>query len=435
MSEFLQSQAPLLINAIVGAFTLFLCLFWLVRRQERVFAWLAAVGCFWVLHYLLQQYVSDTRFIWSAAYLLPVTITGFAASYLHMENPARLLWAAIVTAVAAIAVQVVATVMGASPWLAHGILIAASMIIMVHLSRLPHRSPQHQDIALLLVSGVALACAIHDFGRHAATWTGTGFALMPYAGLLVFLVLGFTLGQRILDALSVVENLNLMLENRARAANASLAASEAARRALEVSGAITHERDRLMREIHDGIGSSLVTAIAASERQGKAVDGPAMLKRALTDLRIAVDSLEPVGGDIATLMASLRYRVEPDIKKAGIVFDWQVEEVPEFDWLDAVNALHVLRIFQEAFSNIVGHAEASKITVRCRAEMRAGRAGVRIEVADNGKGFVAHGGPRGHGLKNMASRAEALDGELVQSSKVGEGTSVSLWLPISKQDE
>jgi signal transduction histidine kinase len=431
---FFQIQAPPLITAILGAFTLFLCLFWLVRRQERVFAWLAAIGFFWGLH-ILQLASGDGGFAWTSMYVLPVAMTGFAASYLHLDDQGKYLKAAALVTLLAIVMKAGSLSFGLSPWLAHGWFLISSVALMVLLSRASHHTPEHQDIALLIVGIVALLVALHDTGRQTQTWAGTGFALMPYAGLLVFMVFGFVLGLRILDALSVEENLNIILENRARAANASLAASEAARRALEVSGAITHERDRLMREIHDGIGSSLVTALAASERQGRAVDGPAMLKRALTDLRIAVDSLEPVQGDIATLMASLRYRVEPDIKKAGIEFDWQVEEVPEFDWLDAVNALHVLRIFQEAFSNIVGHAEATRITVRCHTEMHRERAGVLIEVADNGVGFVDDGGPRGHGLKNMASRAEALDGELVHVSKPGQGTSVSLWLPISRGDE
>jgi signal transduction histidine kinase len=294
----------------------------------------------------------------------------------------------------------------------------------------------HQLHGKVILASLAMTaiCAVHDVARFYGNWAGLDFDLMPYAGLIVFSVFALLLTQRILDALSVVENLNLVLENRVRAANASLAASEAARRALEVSGAISKERDRLMREIHDGIGSSLVTAIAAAERRGQSVDGVTLLRRALTDLRVAVDSLEPVQGDIATLMASLRYRVEPDLKKAGIGFDWRVEPVPEIDWLDSVNALHVLRIFQEAFGNILGHAEATKISVICRKETREGRQGVLIEVADNGKGYSGTDGSRGHGLKNMASRADALAAQLTQVSSAGRGSTVALWLPTSKQD-
>jgi signal transduction histidine kinase len=232
------------------------------------------------------------------------------------------------------------------------------------------------------VVGVAFAAAFHDLGWLPGA-VRLRFDAMPFAGLILIAAFAYVTGSHVLRTLTGMEDLNEILENRVRAASAGLAASEAARRALEVAGAITRERERLMREIHDGIGSSLVTTIAASERQGEESSNVAILKRALTDLRVAVDSLEPVQGDIATLLASLRYRVEPELRSAGIVFDWQVQEVPQLDWLGPVNALHVLRIFQEALSNIAGHAQATSIRVGCRAE----RSGVLIEVSDNGVGF------------------------------------------------
>jgi signal transduction histidine kinase len=123
--------------------------------------------------------------------------------------------------------------------------------------------------------------------------------------------------------------------------------------------------------------------------------------------------------------------VEPELRSAGIVFDWQVQEVPQLDWLGPVNALHVLRIFQEALSNIAGHAQATSIRVGCRAE----RSGVLIEMSDNGVGFDIRRKDHGRGLKNMSSRAEALAGEFSMRSVEGEGTTFSLWLPLTKQED
>lgn len=229
------------------------------------------------------------------------------------------------------------------------------------------------------------------------------------------------------------EKVNAQLEHRIETTKANLLVSETARRQLEVASAITHERERMMRDIHDGIGSSLVAALAAAERQGKpnstAVNA---LKNALVDLRIAVDSLEPVEGDVATLLASLRYRLEPEVRKSNITFDWRVEEVPELKWLDAPNALHVLRIFQEALGNILGHAEASIITVACRTDLQKGRPGIIIDLIDNGKGFDPSIPGRGHGRKNMQGRAEAIGAKLYVESAHGKGSRTSLWLPLIK---
>ena len=182
-----------------------------------------------------------------------------------------------------------------------------------------------------------------------------------------------------------------------------------------------------MREIHDGIGSSLMAAIASAERQGRQTSTAIVaLKSALTDLRIAVDSLEPVEGNVATLLASLRYRLEPEMRRLGISIDWRVGDVPELEWLDAPNALHVLRIFQEAIGNILGHANANMIRFECRLDLHEGRPGIRIEVEDNGVGFDTSIPSQGKGRRNIAERAEALEGKLWVESTPGVGTKTSL---------
>ena len=426
------------INTMLAGFTCFALVFWMVRREETVFAWLTLIGTLWVAHNITAIAATASQSFapaWIPLQLLPGTFVGFYLSYSRLPLNRLLPAASLVAGAFAGLLPYVIPDTTTARLLAQLIFVANALTALVWLLRVPQHSPGVESLTILAVSVFGVAGGLHDMLRDYPAWPLLGHDIAPFAGTICFVVLAFLLGRRVLHALLVEENLNVLLENRVRAANATLNASEAARRALEVSGAISTERDRLMREIHDGIGSSLVTALAIAERKGAEVDGPQLLKRALTDLRIAVDSLEPVQGDLATLMASLRYRVEPDLKKAGITFDWKVEIVAELDWLDAVNALHVLRIFQEAMSNVLGHAQATIISVSCRAEGRDGRKGVRIEVSDNGLGFIKDGSPRGHGLKNMKSRAEALAGVLTYSSELGHGTKVALWLPVSKLDE
>ena len=236
------------------------------------------------------------------------------------------------------------------------------------------------------------------------------------------------------EVLAEKARINSQLEQRIETTKANLLVSESARLRLEVASAITGERERMMREIHDGIGSSLVAALASAERQGKQSSTAVVaLKSALSDLRIAVDSLEPVEGDVATLLASLRYRLEPEMGKSGVSFDWRVEEVPTIKWLDAPNALHVLRIFQETLGNTLGHAQASVIKVICKAELKQGRPGVTIDVSDNGRGFDLSAPTQGHGRKNMKGRAAALTAILQVESEPGKGSRTSLWLPLIRE--
>jgi signal transduction histidine kinase len=324
---------------------------------------------------------------------------------------------------------------GSDAWSA-AVLLAGTLLCAVAIAAMLARSTRRNWPDVLTVTGIAAAllAALHDALRPLLD--GSPFtALIPFAGVLTLAALGTSGARRLLTTLAEAETLNATLEDRISAASAGLEASEAARRALEISTAITRERERLMREIHDGIGSSLVTTIAVSERLQKETTSAVVLKRALTDLRIAVDSLEPVQGNAATLLASLRYRVEPDFRRAGISFVWKVDAVPAIAWLDAVNALHVLRIFQEALGNIAIHSGASEVTVVCRAEDADGEPGVLIDVRDNGKGLAATPESRGHGLDNMEQRARALGGRFAIEGKAGSGTSVSLWLPLRRADD
>lgn len=432
MLEALHTNAPLLINAVLVVLSALSCFLWVLRRQDMMFAWVGISGVLWIL-YNVQFMAAESwllhMFGLAALYLQPVAMIGFAASDCDPALRRRLLRVATLTFIGTGILHASLEAREVMPALLMAMFIGVAVSFAVVVRRCKQTKAKALDLAILAAAGVGLAGATHDALDQAELWPGFGLPALPVAGLIAVTILTFVLGQRILQALSVEENVNVMLENRMRAANASLMASEAARRALEVSGAISKERDRLMREIHDGIGSSLISAIAASERQGKPSDPEGVLRRALTDLRIAVDSLEPVQGDVATLLASLRYRVEPDFKKAGITFDWQVDLVPELNWLDPANALQILRIFQEAFGNIAAHSGATRIMVRCHPMTKDGRTGIVIVVKDNGRGFVVSGGPHGHGLRNMRRRAETIGANFDMSSEPGKGTTVSIWLP------
>jgi signal transduction histidine kinase len=92
----------------------------------------------------------------------------------------------------------------------------------------------------------------------------------------------------------------------------------------------------------------------------------------------------------------------------------------------------VLRILQEAVTNVLRHARATRIRVATRERAGdGGRPGVVVEVGDDGVG-IAPGAAAGRGLANMAFRAQRLGGELrVGPVEAGPGTRVELWLPLA----
>jgi len=199
--------------------------------------------------------------------------------------------------------------------------------------------------------------------------------------------------------------------------------------------AVLLERQRIMREIHDGVGSQLV-GLRSLVRQSDP-DVPQLVQHvdaALDELRIAVDSMQPVHGDLATVLATLRYRLQPRLDAAGVRVVWDVEALPALEHLSPGAVLQVQRILLEGFTNIIRHARATSVHVRARMEQGdgAGRA-VCIELKDNGVGLKTGEGSLGHGIANMRARAELVGARAELRSAPEGGTCLSLRWQLDGQ--
>ena len=207
-----------------------------------------------------------------------------------------------------------------------------------------------------------------------------------------------------------------------------LEATDAQMREIERARILSEERQRLMQDMHDGLGSSLVSTLRALER-GELESGNAarMLRTCLDDLKLVIDSMESVDADLLLLLATLRTRLGPRLKAGGIALRWEVADVPELPWLDARNSLHILRILQEAFTNIIKHAGATEI----RVATWTADGNIGIVIADNGRGFALGDAGRGagKGLANQVRRAESI-GSTIAWTSGNPGTCVTLVLPI-----
>ena len=184
----------------------------------------------------------------------------------------------------------------------------------------------------------------------------------------------------------------------------------------------------MMQDMHDGMGSSLTSALRAVERgRMDEADVADVLKACIDDLKLAIDSMEPVESDLLLLLATLRFRLEPRLESTGIALRWDVQDIPGLDWLDPRNSLHILRIVQEAITNVIKHANATEVRVGTRADAGA----VTVTITDNGSGFdVAAALERGgKGLSHQMRRAHAIGAEIGWVSG-GSGTCLTLRLPF-----
>jgi signal transduction histidine kinase len=199
---------------------------------------------------------------------------------------------------------------------------------------------------------------------------------------------------------------------------------------LESERVVEAERARLTRDVHDGVGGQLVAALSMLERGDfRGEDVAHVLRDAIDDLRLVIDSVDPSETDLGTLLGNVRDRLEPRLARHGVRFLWRVEDVPAIPGFGPHQALSALRVVQEAVANVLKHASAATIEVRTGVSAKAGRGeGAFVEVRDDGTGFVGSARP-GRGLVNMERRAADLGGLFeVESSPAG--TRVRLWLPL-----
>lgn len=206
----------------------------------------------------------------------------------------------------------------------------------------------------------------------------------------------------------------------------------------EREAAIGAERERLLHDMHDGVGSQLTTALRLAQQDPP--DPPLLVRTiddALQDLRLIIDSLDLADQALLPLLGNLRHRLAPRLAALGIRLDWEAQPLPPIEGLTPQSALLVLRIVQEAIHNAVRHADASVIGIGIAPDPAGGAS---VCVTDNGRGGVplgSGGDPmRQRGLRIMGQRAARLGAELRIGPAAGDaGTRLELRLPPKLADD
>jgi len=191
------------------------------------------------------------------------------------------------------------------------------------------------------------------------------------------------------------------------------------------------ERERLLQEMHDGLGSQLVTARLCAERGVPSQSLVDQLDECIREMRLTVDALAVTDGDLTLLLANLRHRMGPRLQDAGLELDWQLTDVPLLPTLRGTGGRELIRIVQEALSNIIHHAGATRVRFSTRVDDARGQ--VLLSIIDNGRGMAADL-RQGNGLRGMRRRAERISAQIdwraPEDAPVEGGTELLLCLPL-----
>lgn len=424
---------------VLGALALML---WWQRRQDRALLWLAVACGLWGLRglayfgaqvpvppLLFEQFNPLNVLLASAA------VCASVLSLLGAMRPASRRWLAGATAACVVALLLAA--LAGRGWalaralcLATGFAMISSLVVAVLRERA--QLARWRTVTLLVALLGLLGCAVHDllvvagaFGPDEPSYVFWGFVVM----LICFAAMS---GQYVVATLNRAERSNEELERRVAGKSRELEASYAQLREVERDTARTQERERLLRDMHDGLGAQLMTALRGVERGAL---GPQQVQQSLQDsldeLRLLMDSTD-MGHYLPGALAAWRNRWDHRLAAAGVELAWQIDESLDEVQLSADTALQVMRILQEAATNIVKHAQATRMVLDARAPVVEGGRELRITIRDDGRGLPdgqAHAGARG--LKNMQHRAAQIGAALlIEDDAAGTGTCVTLRLAL-----
>jgi signal transduction histidine kinase len=253
----------------------------------------------------------------------------------------------------------------------------------------------------------------------------------PLAGVLLAISMTLMLVNQFFAALDDTARINQQLEDRVAIKHAELDTSFIQLQGTVRANAALRERDRLLGEMHDGLGAQLIAGLKrAQSKRLSQEDMAQILRDCLTDLRLMVDSTAETAEDLRSALGNLRYRFEQSLIDGSVELRWDLSELPEGYQLTPKATLNVLRIVQESLSNSLKYSKASWMGVSATL-LSDGRYGLRI--TDNGVGFEEPSNLPGFGLNNMRRRAREMGGEVNVISGPA-GTAVALTLPLPMAD-
>lgn len=206
--------------------------------------------------------------------------------------------------------------------------------------------------------------------------------------------------------------------------------------AAQEEALLEEERKRIAREVHDELGQ-ILTALrmdvsllrlqfgghdaALQKVQGMTV----LLDRAIRSARDIVSNLRPAALNMG-IVSGVEWLCNEFTQHAGAVCTMRSAE--EYIDLDEVYAVAAFRIVQESLTNVTRHAEADRVEIT----LAQGVDVLHVMVRDNGKGFdpASIADKKSFGLLGMRERAIAMGGSVDILSAPGQGTVVSLYMPI-----
>jgi signal transduction histidine kinase len=198
------------------------------------------------------------------------------------------------------------------------------------------------------------------------------------------------------------------------------------------------EIKRIALELHEGVGQSLYSMFTGLQFIEAGIEQPHLksyikemsqvIEKTIQEIRLLSVELHPPTLTTLGLLPAIKSYVKLYTSTFGIEVDMEIfgAERP----ISENSSIAIFRVCQEALSNIAKYADTSNVKITFFWTDQS----LRIEIVDFGNGFELDG-KKSFGLESMKERMFLTGGDCVISSKIGEGTSIEISLPLTNGEE
>lgn len=204
---------------------------------------------------------------------------------------------------------------------------------------------------------------------------------------------------------------------------------------IETQNKLQEQRLRISRDLHDNIGSQLTFIISTIDNLkyglknqdekiiNKLTSLSGFTKETIAELRDTIWAMNKNEISFEDLKIRISNFIEnAQIASSGIDFEFNCQDDFAPVSLSSVEGINSYRIIQESINNALKHAKATKVSVEVLCQNQF----IEIIIKDNGIGFNEATTNLGNGLSNLKKRAKELNGEILVTSQLKEGTTVVL---------
>lgn len=289
---------------------------------------------------------------------------------------------------------------------------------------------------LAVASVVAAGFGIVDYLRVFNNQDGYGgVPLLRFTAACFVVAMVFVVADRLITSLRQERALRISIDKEVEMLRLELASQYEQQAITHAVTARTQERQRIVQDLHDGMGLQLTGLLGLVEKDTLDLgEVQSEVRHTIEQLRTLVDGSETFDGTLAELLGHIRHRIETRLRRQSIALEWQVRGSAEWvdTAIDPIAALNLQHLMFELCTNVLKHSGARTVTVICEVGVRAGDL-TRFHVCFEDDGRQPRGtiGRAYAGQRSIERRVRQLQGEIAVDHPGGEGWRNSLSFSFS----